>query len=291
MPNNKKKIFTEKQKEEIIYKYTVEKIGAKKLGQIYGCSAPTLLKNLSEWGVPTNTKKLNLTNQVFGDLTVIKPAPSRNDKYTRWICKCSCGNEIEVRTDYLTSKHTTSCGHKKDQFFKQKDLIGQRFGKLIVINNLQGGKKECQCDCGNITIVETYNLINGNTQSCGCLKSKGELKINEILTELGVNFKTQYYFDDCRFTDTNRLAYFDYAILKNDKVVLLIEYDGMQHETGWMHNTESLKDIQKRDNFKNSYCLYKKIPLIRISYKDYDNFNLAYFQNLLKEVEYVQEVI
>ena len=83
MPNNKKKIFTEKQKEEIIYKYTVEKIGAKKLGQIYGCSAPTLLKNLSEWDVPTNTKKLNLTNQVFGDLTVIKPAPSRNDKYTR----------------------------------------------------------------------------------------------------------------------------------------------------------------------------------------------------------------
>ena len=41
-------------------------------------------------------------------------AAARNDKYTRWICKCSCGKEVEVRTDYLTSKHTTSCGHIKN---------------------------------------------------------------------------------------------------------------------------------------------------------------------------------
>lgn len=69
--------------------------------------------------------------------------------------------------------------------------------------------------------------MNGNTQSCGCLKSKGELKINAILTKMGINFKTQYYFNDCRFNDTNRLAYFDYAIFDiNNKLLALIEYDG-----------------------------------------------------------------
>jgi hypothetical protein len=48
-------------------------------------------------------KKLDLTNQRFGKLTVIKPAPKREDRYTRWICRCDCGNIAEVRTDYLTS--------------------------------------------------------------------------------------------------------------------------------------------------------------------------------------------
>lgn len=48
------KIFTEKEKEEIIYKYTVEKVGSKKLGEIYGCSGPTLMKNLKEWGISPN---------------------------------------------------------------------------------------------------------------------------------------------------------------------------------------------------------------------------------------------
>ena len=98
-----KKIFTEEEKEKIIYCYTVEKMGAKPLGAKFGCSAPTLLKNLAEWGIQPNSKKLDLTNQTFGKLKAIKPAPKRNDKYTRWICECECGKIVEVRTDYLTS--------------------------------------------------------------------------------------------------------------------------------------------------------------------------------------------
>ena len=74
-----------------------------------------------------------------------------------------------------------------------------------------------------------FNLTNGNTQSCGCLKSKGKLKINKILLELNIDFKTQYSFNDCRFIDTNRLAYFDYALFKEGRLLGLIEYDGSQH--------------------------------------------------------------
>lgn len=211
------KIFTETEKQEIIYKYTIEKISSKKLGLIYGCSGPTLMKNLKNWGITPNSRKLDLTGQIFGELTVISPADTKDDKYTRWICECSCGKKVEVRTDYLTSEHTTSCGHIKTQFFQQKDLVGQRFGKLVVIKNLfNKNAKQCKCDCGNVIDVQTNNLINGNTQSCGCLKSKGELKINMLLTEMKISFKTQYSFDDCRFLDSKRLAYFDYAIFHNE---------------------------------------------------------------------------
>lgn len=61
---------------------------------------------------------------------------------------------------------------------KVKDKTGQRFGKLTVIkftgqtDNNRHSLWECQCDCGNKTIVSSANLISGGTKSCGCLMPK-----------------------------------------------------------------------------------------------------------------------
>lgn len=286
-----KKIFTEQEKQEIIKAYTVEKVGAKPLGAKYGCSAPTLLKNLKEWGIEPNQKKLDLTNQKFGALTVIKPAPHRDDKYTRWVCQCECGNITEVRTDYLTNGHTTSCGCEKQKYFRRSVKIGERYGKLIPIHyDTTKQKYLCQCDCGNTTYVIGSNLTNGNTQSCGCLKSKGELKISTILSKLNIAFESQYAFEDCRFNDTNRMAYFDFAIFDDKhKLQLLIEYDGTQHVYGWSGKPNSLQKIQTHDLFKEQYCNQNNIPLIRISYKDYDKLNEEYLNNIINEIK-TQEV-
>lgn len=60
--------------------------------------------------------------------------------------------------------------------FKERDynLIGQRFGRLVVIEYEgsinQSRRWLCKCDCGNIKYnVSTENLKSGNTKSCGCL--------------------------------------------------------------------------------------------------------------------------
>lgn len=286
-----KRIFTEEEKQQIIYYYTVEKLGAKPIGEKFNCSAPTILKNLAGWGIAPNSRKLDLTNKTFGKLKVIKPAKPRNDRYTRWVCECQCGNIVEVRTDYLTSMHTTSCGCEKNKYFSKTIKLNKSYGKLIPLyydNNKQ--QYFCECECGNTVFVQGYNLSNGNTQSCGCLKSKGELKINQLLTKLNIDFKTQYCFENCRFLDTGRYAYFDYAIFKNNHLIGLIEYDGEQHFTGWTSNKESLKNIQKRDKFKNDYCLKHNIMLKRISYKDYNNINEQYLLNIILDMEEAQEV-
>lgn len=281
-----KKIFSLEEQKDIIKQYTIDKISAKKIGQQYNTSAPTILKNLREWNIPINTKTLNLTNQTFGELTAIRPAPPREDKYTRWICQCSCGQIIEVRTDYLTSYHTTSCGHIKNKYFNKLNLTGRRFGKLVVLDDVPPDSKKCKCDCGNITIVKTINLTNGNTQSCGCLKSKGELKLNTIFTNLNLSFQTQYSFADCKYPDTNRLAHFDYCIFnKDNKIHCLIEYDGEQHIVGWNHRAQSLQKIQAYDAYKTYYCLIHHIPLIRIPYTDYEKLNETYILNLLNMEE------
>lgn len=57
-----------------------------------------------------------------------------------------------------------------------ENLIGQRFGKLVVMellpSNARGHRQwNCRCDCGNMHIATTGNLKNGHTKSCGCINS------------------------------------------------------------------------------------------------------------------------
>lgn len=67
----------------------------------------------------------------------------------------------------------------------KSNLIGKRFGKLIVVDDTGFRTKSgfiqwlCSCDCGDTTIVSTGNLLNGNTQSCGCLRNEATVKKNK----------------------------------------------------------------------------------------------------------------
>lgn len=54
-------------------------------------------------------KKLDLTGQQYGRLTVLEPAANIGDR-TAWRCRCSCGREVVVKTCHLRSGHTISCG-------------------------------------------------------------------------------------------------------------------------------------------------------------------------------------
>jgi len=59
---------------------------------------------------------------------------------------------------------------------KREDLTGQRFNRWIVINFLEIRKKvpywRCICDCGTEKDVSAFNLKQGTSTSCGCLKSE-----------------------------------------------------------------------------------------------------------------------
>lgn len=58
---------------------------------------------------------------------------------------------------------------------KAKDLTGQKFGKLTVLESIPAVAGEhaqqlrCRCDCGNEIVALKANVTRGNTQSCGCL--------------------------------------------------------------------------------------------------------------------------
>ena len=226
----------------------------------------------------------DLTGQRFGRLTVLRLAESYEikdkAKGSHWFCQCDCGNTTVATIQNLRGLHTQSCGcFHKERLQEYKDLVGQKFGKLTVIRMSEKRNKanlrlwECLCECGHTTYATSAILNSGHKVSCGCINSRGELKIANILKENSIKFKRQMYYDDLLSEKGTHLR-FDFY-LYNQKY--LIEYDGEQHflcsERGW-HTERELVKVQERDKNKNEYCEEHGIPLIRIPYTHYDDLCL-----------------
>lgn len=133
----------------------------------------------------------DLTGQRFGKLTVIEKCKREkiygDNKYIAWKCRCDCGNVVEVIGEALKSGNTTSCGCKKEEYYKEKiiDLTGKRFGMLTVIGKSDKVKQyknqklilwKCRCDCGNIVEVTGAILKAGKKTSCGCKRKNKKEK-------------------------------------------------------------------------------------------------------------------
>lgn len=93
-------------------------------------------------------------------------------------------------------------------------MIGQRFGRLIILEYLRkNGKKhvKCKCQCGTVKTFSLHNVRNGNTQSCGCLRRES---IAKALTTHGMCNTSEYKTWTgilARCTNRNRKAYPHYG--------------------------------------------------------------------------------
>ena len=106
-------------------------------------------------------KLLDLTNQRFGKLKVIKRIENKNygsRSCVQYLCKCDCGNLVKVIAQRLRSGETKSCGCYKKEIVETHKQSGTR---LYVIwsdmiqrcknpNNtyyhIYGGKGICVCE-------------------------------------------------------------------------------------------------------------------------------------------------
>lgn len=64
-------------------------------------------------------------------------------------------------------------------------VIGQRFGRLVILARAENGKKfarrwECLCDCGTVKAVHESSIKTGGTKSCGCWfrETRGSLNLS-----------------------------------------------------------------------------------------------------------------
>lgn len=204
----------------------------------------------------------DLTGQKFGRLTVLEKAEhyvSPNGNYmSRWKCQCECGNIVIANASSLKNGTTTSCGCARFQ-----DLTGMKFGRLTVIKRAYEYEKEngynhpfweCQCECGNVTIVQTRSLKDGTTKSCGCYNK-------DIITKHGLSYNPLYkiynhMIDRCY--NPNEIHYDRYGgrgIAVCDEWLEKEDYNGLKNFVEWAeaNGYEPGLTIDRIDNNGN-YC-------------------------------------
>ena len=218
----------------------------------------------------------DLTGRKFGRLTVVYKVGSDGFGHLVWKCSCDCGNNVDILATNLIRGYTQSCGclHSEICSGNGEDLIGQKFGKLTVVSlySISPRKYLCNCECGGQAIVQPGNLKDGHTQSCGCISSLGEEKINSYLSSNNINFKPEYC---AAIKGFDGLARYDFVIFNKDKTPnTLIEYHGLQHYTvahSWNDSEEDLEERQRKDRLKVQWAKDNNIPLFVIPYWEFEN--------------------
>lgn len=120
-----------------------------------------------------------------------------------------------------------------------------------------------------------FQKVADHLSHCGCQtcnKSSGERAVAKILTDYGVSFKEQVWFNDCRNIYPYR---FDFGIYENNSLKCIIEFNGEQHYRvvyyRFADKEECIKkhnDVVASDRVKRDYCKDKNIPLLDIKYDD-----------------------
>lgn len=230
----------------------------------------------------------NLVGQKFGKLTVIKrdeSKPKGHGKPVYWVCQCDCGNVISIRGIHLKTGHTVSCGCYLKQKGNHINEIGNKYGKLTVIEFVGTNKEgkalwRCTCDCGNEKITTGKSLRKGLVLSCGCLHSKGEEKINKILAQNNITFIPQYHTKTLK-SDKNYPLYFDFYLPDYN---IVIEYQGEQHYnpiSRGFYDEASFDELKRRDELKKEWCKTNKVKMIEIPYTDFDKLNFSYIKEMM----------
>lgn len=211
----------------------------------------------------------------FGRLTV---KSENKDVFPRTVdCLCECGNTITVVKTDVMSGHTKSCGCLQREVASSantKDWSGyiSQYGVKAIkqsrMNNKGQWLWEYECPhCGKTFETLPARVASGGVTSCGCNRqSSGEYLIEQILYNEGLDYKTEYAFEDCKYKHRLR---FDFAVFDlNQNIVLLIEYDGKQHyePIEFFGGLNAYNERKIRDNIKNDYCVSNGIPLLRIKY-------------------------
>lgn len=116
-------------------------------------------------------KRLDLTGERFGKLTVIKEVGRNKHNKSLWECHCDCGGLKITSTPNLRSGKTNSCGCLQRPI---KILAGMRFNRWTVTGMSINIKNVifwlCVCNCGTERLVRSNALLMNTSKSCGCLK-------------------------------------------------------------------------------------------------------------------------
>jgi hypothetical protein len=112
----------------------------------------------------------NILGQKFGKLTVVRflETKRRNDNpksyFTAyWLCKCDCGNSIELSLGTLTSGNTQSCGC----MWREKMVLPRGQGSFLVIYRRYKSQAQTRGHVFEIPLEEFRDITAQGCFYCG----------------------------------------------------------------------------------------------------------------------------
>lgn len=186
-----------------------------------------------------------------------------------------CGNIYKVKpNDFLAGHRCPYCyGTPKketEEFAKEVYKISNGEYELVGEYKTALSKTKFKHNkCGKYYYARPNDFLSG--YRCPyCKSSKGEKIIEDILISKNIDYKRQYRIKECR--DKKPLP-FDFAIMENNKVIALIEYDGELHykKVDYFGGKKQYLDRVRKDKIKDQYCKNNNIKLIRIPYWEIEN--------------------
>jgi hypothetical protein len=179
---------------------------------------------------------------------------------------------------------------------KLKDLTGQRFGNLYVIERAPNGPRwqtrwNCLCDCGNQKIMLTSNLTTGKSKSCGCGSLEAGRLNNEKakLTEDVVHQKCSHYgFNYLRgFDGVQKNAWFqcqecNYEFEMQAQRAIYGMNQCPQCSIG-SHGYLNTKFFEKNPNLKDIPC---KVYLLKLRHKNEEFYKIGITRRTIEKRMY-----
>ncbi|MFW6225577.1 MAG: hypothetical protein ACOC3V_01295 [bacterium] len=211
--------------------------------------------------------KSNLINEKFGHLTIIKINYDKIHKYSekKVICKCSCGNIIEVKLCEITTGHKKTCGkclskshewHSKrgklpdkvNGYYELNDLIKYFSGSFIeplerIRNVYDKYKFKCKL-CGNTYYTKLGYVLYNNVHCCGCINGNYSFASSEI-----GNFISKHI--ECLY-GKNEKKIGNYSVdIFIPSLNIIIEYNGLIYHSDKFNKNKV--DIDKYKELSKNY--------------------------------------
>lgn len=195
--------------------------------------------------------------------------------------RCLCNIHGEFFSDWINIRKSTHPCSKcvvlnKSQnidrltpLLKLKELIEDN-GQYKIIGEYINCKTKIEIlclKCNHVFSIRPDHLRNGVGCPCSSPKSRGEQRIEEILTKHNISFVTQKTFEGCR--GDKKLLRFDFYL---DEMNILIEFQGEQHykPIEVFGGVKGFKKQQKSDKIKREWAEKNHIRLLEIKYDEYN---------------------
>lgn len=135
----------------------------------------------------------------------------------------------------------------------------------------------CCCSEGHCFSLRPSRVFVKENWCCLCRRSKGELKVEKSLSDLGIRFRTEFRLSQLP------LRSYDFSFVYHGRR-FLVEYDGVQHFSyGQFHdNYDDFLARREIDRLKTYVALHLGYFLIRIDYTQFDSIH-EHIENALQE--------